>query len=283
MLEKVHGSCFCIATDSVSIRCGKRREWIDDSYHDVSAVLQKYGDALRSLHAGFGVAPGSVLYVFGELYGGSGEDAVQTEIVYCDQIDFVVFDVFFDNVFVDYDRVIRVCRDAGVPVLEPIFTGQLNQCLDFNVEKLTSAVAARHGHGGSAAEGIVVKCSKEISVETAKGKKERAVAKKKSQRFREAVQNRCERGKELIHLKGFVTRNRLVNVTSKMGKIRSRKDQKLCARLVEDLISDAMEEAALGDVIMAEYLGSKEKRDKASAAIRQDAERIVEEWSNEQK
>lgn len=181
-------SCFTIATDGVRIKTAKRRAWLEEDeaegYHDTTAVVASVAPAILQLHAELG---GRITYVFGELYGGEGEEAVQSEIVYCKSVSFLCFDVAVDGVFVDYARVLEVGARAELPCLQPLFSGPLNKCLQFSPD-FASTVPALHGEKASSrAEGVVVKSSVELAVQDAKGCTVRAVTKIKCARFREVI------------------------------------------------------------------------------------------------
>ena len=121
------------------------------------------------------------------MYGGEGEDAVQTEIIYCKQMSFLCFDVAVDGAFVDYARVLEIGKRVSLPCLQPLFSGPLPKCLQFNPDFVTT-VSALHGEKPvSRAEGVVVKSSVELAVQDAKGATLRAVTKIKCAKFREVV------------------------------------------------------------------------------------------------
>jgi Rnl2 family RNA ligase len=294
----VVSSCFTIATDGTRVRTAKRRAWLEEEegegYHDTTAVVASLSDAVKRMHAELG---GRFTYVFGELYGGEGEEAVQTEIVYCKHVSFLCFDVAVDGTFVDYARVLELAKRAGLPCLQPLFSGTLAKCLQFNVDFVTT-VSALHGEKAvSRAEGVVVKSSVELAVQGAKGGTLRAVSKIKCAKFREVVANyvsislvlllRCcnnclksaTKGREREALEGHVTRARLSNVLSKRGKIKSKRDPKLAAQLAAELLADVLQEAREGSVLLAQYLDKNESD--AVAALQPCIARLVAEWAAE--
>ncbi len=264
------------------MRTAKRRAWLEDEegegYHDTTELVSQLRDALLLLHAELG---GAVTYVFGELHGGSGEDAVQKEIVYCSRLSFLCFDLVVDGVFVDYCRVLQACGRAGMPCLRPLFSGTLAKCLAFDVD-FVSTVPALHGEKAvSRAEGVVVKCSVELVVRDAKGASLRAVTKIKSARFKEVLAGyKATKGREKEALaSAYVTRARLGNLLSKCGKIRSRKDTKLVARLCREMQEDILQEARQGDALLAQYLETHEQE--AVEAIAPRIALLVEQWASE--
>jgi hypothetical protein len=117
VLEKIHGSCFLLATNGDSVKAAKRTAWLEegDGYHDVASLIDANTTALGKIHAELGGQ--GVTYVFGELYGSS----VQDEIPYGTEMSFICFDIAVSGKFVDYCKVLKVCEAAGMPCLQPLF------------------------------------------------------------------------------------------------------------------------------------------------------------------
>lgn len=120
VLEKIHGSCFLLATDGTSVKAAKRTAWLEpgDGYHDVDTIVESCTPAVKKLHAELAAGKDhAVTYVFGELFGSS----VQDEIPYGTELSFVCFDVAVSGKFVDYSKVLLACSNAGMPCLQPLF------------------------------------------------------------------------------------------------------------------------------------------------------------------
>lgn len=121
VLEKVHGSCFLLATDGVVVKAAKRTAWLEenDGYHDVSAIVDMYSERLKKSHGELNPPgkPSQVLYVFGELYGSS----VQDEIYYGPDLAFICFDMALGTTFLDYSHVLTLCAAVELPCLQPLF------------------------------------------------------------------------------------------------------------------------------------------------------------------
>ena len=225
-----------------------------------------------------------ILYVFGELYGGEGEDAVQSEIFYCPEVSFRCFDAAVDGVFVDYCNVVEACDKADMPCLKPLFSGPLNKCLAFSPDFVSTIPvlhsANRSQIATSKAEGVVVKNWVELQIKDAKGGIVRAVAKNKSAKFSEVVASAAAtKGREKDALCNYVTKARLSNVLSKCGKIKNRKDAKLMERLKKDMLDDIVEEAKAGDALLSTYLARNEAE--ARAHLKPKVEALVQTWSTE--
>lgn len=156
VLEKVHGSCFLMATNGVDVRCAKRTAWLEenDGYHDVTKLVDEYSERLKKLHAVLNANPaGGVTYVFGELYGSE----IQDEIFYgVPHMSFIVFDVACNKVFVDYSKVLEACADAGMPCLQPLFKGPMEKCLAYKVDFVSTIPKMHNSQAESKAEGVVV-------------------------------------------------------------------------------------------------------------------------------
>ena len=266
-----------------TVRVAKRKDWIDlendDQYFDCSGVLNKYEEKLKSLRKFFKCD--ALLYVYGELYGGEGDNAIQNEIIYGKEVDFVVFDVGFEKdgrlEFHSHCDVMEGCKSAGIPVLCPLYKGPLNKCMSFDVEGVRSDLAKINGRD-SMIEGVVIKCSTEEKIEDSKGRPCRPVAKNKAKKFLEVCKNPVKSGNEETALKAYVTRNRLLNVISKVGKIKNKKDKKIIERLKKDLLSDVIEEATNDeDPLLVKFIQNK----KVEEILKNDIEKVVENWSKE--
>ena len=241
VLEKVHGSCFCLSTDGTIIKVAKRNAWIendDTTYFDFSNVRKQYDEAIMKLHAllSHGDGPARKLFVYGELYGGD----VQSELFYRTEIEFLAFDILYDGVFLDYKEALNLFEQVGLPCMKPLFEGPLNKCFDFPVD-FSSEVS----QGKVPAEGYIVKAVKELSIKDTRGRTVRAVAKRKSLKFAEKVSAGVTvKGRERQALQGWVTDGRLCNVLSKEGR-RKPAPEELAEKLAKDAAEEAREDAVL--------------------------------------
>jgi hypothetical protein len=85
--------------------------------------------------------------------------------------------------------------------------------------------------------------------------------------------------KVALALQNYVTRNRVVNVVSKMGKIRDR--AAIVEKVAELVLEDVTEEARANDGLLLAYL---EKSDiEARKTLRPMCKSVAMEWSKEKK
>eukprot|EP01130_Rhizamoeba_saxonica_P005486 TRINITY_DN2191_c0_g1_i1.p1 TRINITY_DN2191_c0_g1~~TRINITY_DN2191_c0_g1_i1.p1 ORF type:complete len:304 (+),score=53.11 TRINITY_DN2191_c0_g1_i1:33-914(+) len=208
--EKIHGANFVFSTDGNTIRCGKRRSYLNEneSFFGHESVLSEISPAI--LHAFQLLSQQyinlTVVYVYGELCGGSyphpdvpaidSLKAVQTGIYYCPNIRYVAFDIQVEyiqqdvpcNMFVDYSLAMDIFKDTGLLYAQPLLIGTFQQCIDYDVN-FQSKLPGVLGYPDipdyhNQAEGVVIKSLEEITVETAKGYA-RAIVKKKHPSFSE--------------------------------------------------------------------------------------------------
>lgn len=271
MLEKVHGTNFCLSTNGIVIRRAKRTAWLDDgdtSFFPTDDVVSRLEKSILQMHAIFteksGGAKPCVLFVYGELYGGS----IQSEIFYQEEMDFVVFDALFGETWTDHIDLMRLCDKVGLKCLRPLMEGRLNKCFDFSADFQSSL-------GPDAAEGYVVKCSRELAVTDARGKIVRAVAKRKSERFLEVVQ--CGATSEEQQLQCYITSGRLTNVLSKQGP-QNAASPAVRAQLERLLIEDAIEEASLQDPRLAKWVAAA-GTSRVKALLENKSAEIVSQWA----
>lgn len=89
--------------------------------------------------------------IYGELYGGGYDNAdkdkkwsfegmVQNEILYTYFYDFVVFDIFHNGRWLDYDEVVRLCKLCEFDVVPELCRGTYADVVNFNTEKLLTKV-----------------------------------------------------------------------------------------------------------------------------------------------
>src|SRR5688572_29770050 len=97
------------------------------------------------------VTPGSnekIVIIFGELFGGrySHPDVkpVQSALMcqygidYCPQNEFMAFDIFDGNYYLNYDVMIEILEESGLPFLKPLFRGSYDQVVNYDPEFTTT-------------------------------------------------------------------------------------------------------------------------------------------------
>ena len=135
-------------------------------FYKAPVVVEKYEDAIQSVLFHnvrdylLQSNKGNIAYirVFGELYGGKYEGhktthkAIQKEVSYCPDIEFIVFDIEYileeevevekiaecseevlaRSFFLNPSEVIKLCQECNVPALEILHTGTLDEVMSLN-------------------------------------------------------------------------------------------------------------------------------------------------------
>jgi Rnl2 family RNA ligase len=127
---KIHGANYSLWTDGKDVKSGKRSGFIEGSsfYGDFNF---DYDQNARDMHKFLqDHMPCDVLSIHGEIYGGlydhpdverdKSATRVQKEVQYIPFNDFIVFDMKVDNMLIDHDLCVDLCKKFGfdhVPVL----------------------------------------------------------------------------------------------------------------------------------------------------------------------
>ncbi len=174
---------------------------------------------------------------------------------YCPNYDFYAFDIFIEydadkSTWLDYESFVDVMKNSGIEsYAKEIFRGTLKQCLDFDVEFVTT-LPSQFGlpplTTENISEGVVIKPLVPFTDE----KGNRWILKKKSEAFKEVTAPKAPPvgGKGgVLHAEMicYVTENRLEAVKSKMQEdfINDRKHIGTAVKnLIEDVLKDFMNE-----------------------------------------
>jgi len=243
--EKIHGANFCFICDgNTKIASFNFKEFKKALFSQMQAK-----EEFKTLH------------LYGELFGGLYEHEevrnlpqvkpIQKGIQYCPDLEFYAFDILLKSEddslrWVDYDEFCSNLSSLEFFHAKALFTGSLGECLEFNTRFQTTVPALLNlpDIDNNFAEGIVVKSSNNLEV-IRKGKRTRAMVKIKTEEFREMAK-RAESSKrkrtkadeaEEIFL-STMTKQRLINVLSKVGHL----DQDNASQVIEDLVEDGRQE-----------------------------------------
>lgn len=267
--EKVHGAHFSVLCDGESVRFGKRSAVLGPGerffgYETIAgkltlAVRKAWGVQAAKMPAG----ELKLLAVHGELYGGSyprpagsatgtaeteSLRPIQTGIWYSPRIEFLAFDVALYSrpssdasggsdkdttaliTWLSLREMTELLSAAGMPAVEPLFTGKRSDALAFN-PRFCTRIPARHGLAsidGNLSEGIVVRPSCGA----------RQLVKIKNREFAELddAVDMASHSADLTPILARVCRNRFDAVRSKLG------DGAAASELTAAVISDVMEE-----------------------------------------
>ena len=173
-VEKIHGANLCFIVDgNGGVECARRKGLLasGERFYDYESVRDRYLPTLQSIYDYLRLSHNAVLYVYGELYGGN----VQREIHYCDEQDFVCFDMLVvdgdEESWLGLDRLVWVCSIFHLKFAPIVRYGSLGDCVAVDVEALRSRLSEE----GRIAEGIIIRSATAA----------RVLLKKKSSRFSE--------------------------------------------------------------------------------------------------
>lgn len=205
--EKIHGAHFAFLSDGRALCCAKRKAVLapGESFFAHDRLVDRHGEAVRALAARLRAERRGVtsITVHGELFGGGyphpdvvpvpGVQPVQTGVWYCPDVAFETFDIAVtdgDGVrrFLDLDEAAERAHEVGLPFMTERFRGGFGEALD-QPFRFATALPTRFGLPaieGNLAEGIVIKPSVAIEVETRKGLA-RPMLKRKLETFAEDV------------------------------------------------------------------------------------------------
>lgn len=259
--EKIHGANFSVITDGNFLRYAKRKELLneDDDFFDYKSAVQdkelKFWEAfefVKSTH------PDVIeISFFGELFGGSYPHPeleardftpVQSGIYYSPVIEFFIFDILLrtekENYFLSYNELSEVCKQFNLPYTEALMIGKFSDALNFPFEfesKVPSSLKLPPLPFPNKAEGIVIKPSEHILVESSKGKI-RPVIKRKIKEFAEDFYTQSSQDVTQLGLKqrvlALVNQNRIDSAISKSGRIKKGDEkavEKICSLVLEDI------------------------------------------------
>lgn len=281
--EKIHGANFGIVTDGSEVRFAKRKEFLqpDEDFFDYQSLKSQLVEQAKEIFKILHTEQNNLLkvFVYGELFGGEYPhpdvpavphvQAVQTGIYYSPKIEYCAFDMAIEvkgnpltRVYLDYDKALSLFQQVGMMGVQPLFMGRYEDALAYSPE-LDSTIPALLGLPKlpfkNRAEGVVIKPSKSIYVETYKGKV-RPILKIKipefseDSRFHQATKWISQKFKSIPsptqglsieeelsqEMLALVTGTRLTNVISKIGRV-SGSDGGRKQQLVQLLIQDVLE------------------------------------------
>ncbi|NVM01834.1 MAG: RNA ligase [Candidatus Helarchaeota archaeon] len=274
--EKIHGANFCIHTDGKTIKFAKRKKILpeeEDFFGHIS--LKEYlGPKILKLFALIKEINEKIVQisVYGELFGGEyphpevppnpNIQAIQTGIYYSPNIELCIFDIAFtdgsgNRDYLDFNLLENFCKQLSLFFTEPLFIGKFNEAINYKLGFKTS-IPRKLGYPPlknveNKAEGIVIKPYKSFFITTNKGEL-RPVLKKKIPEFSEDKRYQQARKwdysqqykkkqkikvdekfleNEVIPL---ITRQRLNNAISKVGKLTKKNKKKIRNELTEDVL-----------------------------------------------
>jgi len=248
--EKIHGANFSFVYEGRKLLFAKRKDYLawNDDFFGFQEVVEKIEDNILALFEQLSQEIEADKYIiYGELFGGKyphpdvpahpSVEAIQTGVYYCPSVNFCAFDIAYETGgkkhYVDYTKAIRYFEASGVFYAHALFTGKLNEAMEFNT-RINSKVPAQLGLpelSENLIEGVVIKPASHSEL---KDLEFRPVVKLKNpefdeeKKFHEAekwsfVPKAVSRSEELSfildELSDYLNENRLNSAVSKTGKI----------------------------------------------------------------
>jgi len=302
MMEKIHGANFSIITDGNQLICAKRTGILEenDKFYGYSTVIkdikEKIFKACNLLKEEFSDFEHCAF--FGELFGGMyphpdvkkipGISHVQKGVYYSPSIHISFFDVFVKNhSFIDYDLMEKIMTNSGLMYSVALQRGTYRELVKIDLESFVSTISGSLGLPPlskikNIAEGIVLKPVKNCYFSHS-----RVIVKYKSEQFKEVMGLKTTKIKKIRklpppvsfneseqklidQLKCYCTENRLHNVISKIGQIKSSEKMKLSGLFIQDITKDFQ-----ADCPDLSYL-SKETQKKILASVKPKAQKVIE-------
>ena len=236
---KVHGSNFGFISDGDDLEPFKRSSTIGKNpetgmydFYGCNDIVAECTPKVKRLAQ----VVGKPIQVYGELYG----QGVQKEINYGGK-KFIMFDILTDDGWLEWDEVVRLGEQVGIPTVPELARGDLEDMLNLPTDFVCPLSPT-----GDMAEGVVIKPLTEVHTTLSTGS--RPIIKNKSKAFSEKKQKTSKKPFKLPeHIKpimtdftAYLTENRLNNVLSKIDL--STLTQKDFGKVMGMLVQDAKEE-----------------------------------------
>ena len=257
--EKVHGANFSMWTDGKEVKPAKRTAFLeeDDKFFNFQKVVNKYENQVFALFQDLKKIMRDLEYiiVYGELFGGiylhpkvkpvSGAISVQGGLFYCPDNDFYAFDISINGrTFLDVSQTNELFNKHKFFYAKTLFKGSLNKVLEYDIvfNSTIPALLDLPVLEKNICEGVVIKPEKSTFIE----KNLRLIIKRKNKEWAEEVQ---KSRKDIVNdfskklteqlqeeVVRFITKNRLLNVLSKMGE--EYEPWQLKVAFIEDVFKD---------------------------------------------
>lgn len=280
--EKIHGSNFSATTDGNNIKWGKRSSFIgNDALHQFNNahyIKEKYSQNIKDLFFDL-QSQNSVIntiQIFGEICGGGYDGVttthpnsvkkVQKQIMYCPDIEFIVFDILIIgdyNRYMNMAQVSELCEKHNIPHSRILHVGTLSELIELSPIFVTTipGLFGLPDLENNMSEGYVFKPNNEIITSGS-----RIIMKHKSPKFCERIDKKIhitipsyatEQHHDIINkICMYVNENRINNVLSKLDDVEQMLSKKLIGLIVQDVVKDAIKD--LDDVELEFY--KKEKK-----------------------
>jgi len=258
--EKIHGSNFAFYMDQDEERLGKRNSFIKEgeNFFQCLRMTQREAYKIREMWDYLALDyECEELIVYGELCGGnyphpdvqrpSTVKAIQKGVYYAPDVEFVVFDIYFNGEFMDYYHMVHCCEKVGLHHVLPLFLGTFYECLQYSNE-FPSTI---HEYfdlppiENNFCEGIVIKPVEPKYFDNS----DRVMVKSKNDKFREIERAPAKKRKTqsvlsdyametLALVEPYINENRLNSVLSKFGDYGKKDFKDILLLFLEDVYKD---------------------------------------------
>jgi len=265
VMEKIHGANFSIRYDGKNYYCGKRSGWVegsDKSFFNYSKVLEDHKERIENLYnylKNILNIEFDYMTLYGELFGGSyphpevkkvaNAIRVQAGIHYSPKNELYVFDIALDDEIINYDVATEALDEFGFLYAEPLFTGTLEECLEYRNEfqTLIPEKLGLPSIKNNNCEGVVIK-----PVDARFMGHSRVILKNKNDKWKETKNKKrkvrvefkfSDIGQELLDtIMMYITENRLRNVLSKEGQISQKQFGYVMKLFTSDILKDFLKD-----------------------------------------
>lgn len=233
--EKIHGANFSFWCDGTEVRVASRTQFVDGTFFNCQAVINQYSDNIMSLF--HGANQGSVLVVYGELFGGN----IQKEVEYGEK-DFKAFDVVWDGKPINKLEAEEDCEAHGISFVPIILVGSFAQCL--NVGNTFRSTLTPEGYDEeNISEGLVIEPIEPNYLNNGtriyfKNKTESFSEKKRQPKQKQVFELSEEESDLMNEILEYNTASRVLNVLSKVGEITNKDFGKVLGLTTQDLLED---------------------------------------------
>lgn len=264
--EKIHGTNFSFITNGADIKCARRNAILTkyDEFFNYQYILEQYKTKVFSLYSEMNsrnLIKGEMIIIYGELFGGiyphpdvsrQNLRPIQFGVYYSPKYEFMAFDLFDGEDFLDFDVSQELAMIAKIPFTKPLIRGTYEEVAKYN-SSFNSTIHSLLGYPeipkteqtqGNLAEGIVIKPVKNLR--TSNGI--RVIFKIRTQNFSERKKNPfkiakhkaktdpIKSGKHVTKdLLEFINVNRLTSILSKGDcKISLENSLEIAALLYDD-------------------------------------------------
>lgn len=273
--EKIHGANLCIIYDILkeNILFSKRKEILKDNesffgHENLQIDINMLKIIFSFVSTKISNSNWKQLLLYGEICGGlyphsnvkinNNVKCVQTGIYYSPNIEFIAFDIALVNykkekIYIDYEISIEAFKLARLLYAKELFIGKFEDAINYEI-KFQSTIPKIFNLPeikNNIAEGIIIKPLKNIIIDTKKGKN-RAIIKRKIDKFKESDYNKAEKWTYSINnydknnniniilyeVNALVTYNRLNNAISKIGIPTKTNINEISKILLEEIKND---------------------------------------------